>query len=579
MLTSAIEPDSISVAITGSGGAGVITTGNMLLKAAARAGWYGLLTRSVGPQIRGGEAASLLRLSAGPVECGGEAIDILLAVDWMNIERFAAELPLQADSLVIADPDAGDTPSFITASGARIVGLPLKKLAGDIAGGRVNMVALGAIARLVGLPQDTLDPVVETGLASKGADAVSASIASVRAGYSSTGELGTKPGLPAATEASTGRWIVSGNQAAGLGAVRGGIRFAAAYPITPATEILEWLSSALRKIDGTLVQAEDELASINMAIGAAYGGTPALTATSGPGLALMTESIGLAAAAEVPVVIIDVMRAGPSTGIPTKSEQGDLNLAVYGLHGDAPHVVVAPLSVPDCLFATQWAVHLAESLQLPAIVLSDQFLGQAHMVIDRPADITFATRRETVSPDGSGNDYRRYSVTPSGVSPMTVPGTPRGQYTADGLEHNQQGIPSSQAEDHLVQSDKRQAKLDNFDFGDYWAEIEGDGEFAIVTWGSSTGPAREALARARQNGVNARLIGLRMILPAQPDRMVAALDGVRRVLVVDQSHSGQLYRFLRAQYDLPGEIRDHHRPGPLRITASEILDQIKEWAP
>lgn len=577
MPTSAIDSGSVSIAVTGSGGAGVITTGNMLLNAAARAGWYGLLTRSVGPQIRGGEAASILRLSTDPVECGGETVDILLAVDWMNIERFAAELPLSPDSLVIADPDAGSTPAFIVDSGASVVGLPLKDLAGGIKGGRINMVALGVVAKLVGLSRDALDPVIESGLAAKGADAISASTESVRTGFSFAESLDTGPGLPPAPENSPGRWIISGNQAAGLGAVRGGIRFAAAYPITPATEILEWLSGALRKIDGTLIQAEDELASINMAIGASYGGTPAMTATSGPGLALMTEAIGLASAAEIPVVVIDVMRAGPSTGIPTKSEQGDLNLAVYGLHGDAPHVVVAPLSVADCLFATQWAVHLAESLQLPAIVLSDQFLGQAHMVIDPPANIAFATRRKTLPSIDSTERYQRYSVTPSGVSPMAVPGTPRGQYTADGLEHNQFGTPSSQAEDHSAQSDKRQAKLDNFEFGDHWAEIEGDGDLAIITWGSSTGPARDAVMRAQKMEISVRLIGLRMILPAQPEKMSAALKGVRRVLVVDQSHSGQLYLYLRAHYDLPGDVCDLHRPGPLRITATEILNQIEEW--
>jgi 2-oxoglutarate ferredoxin oxidoreductase subunit alpha len=183
-----------------------------------------------------------------------------------------------------------------------------------------------------------------------------------------------------------GRWMISGNEAAGLGAGRGGVRFAAAYPITPATEILEWMAPALTKVGGTLVQAEDELASINMIIGASYGGIPSLTATSGPGLALMTESIGLAVASEVPIVIVDVMRGGPSTGIPTKSEQSDLNMAVYGLHGDAPHIVVAPTSVADCVFTTQWAVHLAESMQVPAIVLSDQFIGQARAVVGRPAE-------------------------------------------------------------------------------------------------------------------------------------------------------------------------------------------------
>ena len=168
------------------------------------------------------------------------------------------------------------------------------------------------------------------------------------------------------------RWNISGNEAAGLGAVRGGIRFVAAYPITPATEILEWLAPNLEKVGGVLVQAEDELASINMIIGGSFGGMPSMTATSGPGLALMMEAIGLAVASETPIVVINVMRGGPSTGIPTKSEQSDLNIALYGLHGDAPHIVTAAHCIADCQFTTQWSVHLAEQLQVPVIVLTDQ---------------------------------------------------------------------------------------------------------------------------------------------------------------------------------------------------------------
>jgi 2-oxoglutarate/2-oxoacid ferredoxin oxidoreductase subunit alpha len=185
------------------------------------------------------------------------------------------------------------------------------------------------------------------------------------------------------------------------------------------------------QVGGVLVQAEDELASVNMIIGASYGGTPALTATSGPGLALMVEALGLATAAEIPIVVVNVMRAGPSTGIPTKSEQADLNIAVYGCHGDAPHVVVAPLSVADCLFTAQWAVHLAESMQTPAIVLSDQFLGQTQAVIEPPAAVSFLTRRVAPAASEPGS-YRRYALAAGGVSPMAIPGMPGSQYTADG---------------------------------------------------------------------------------------------------------------------------------------------------
>ncbi len=221
------------------------------------------------------------------------------------------------------------------------------------------------------------------------------------------------------------------------------MRFVAAYPITPATELLEWLAPALAKVGGTLVQAEDELASINMALGASFGGVPSLTATSGPGLSLMIESLGLGVAAEVPVVVVDVMRTGPSTGIATKSEQADLGTALYGLHGDAPHIVIAPNSLADCLAATEWAVSLAESLQVPAIVLSDQYLGQARGVVDAPRLNGAGAPRLTAEADTAA--YKRYALTPSGVSPMAIPGTAGNTYVADGLEHNERGTPSSQA--------------------------------------------------------------------------------------------------------------------------------------
>jgi 2-oxoglutarate ferredoxin oxidoreductase subunit alpha len=377
--------------------------------------------------------------------------------------------------------------------------------------------------------------------------------------------------------------MITGNEAAGMGAVRGGIRFAAAYPITPATEILEWLAPALARVGGVLVQAEDELASINMAIGASFGGKPSLTATSGPGLALMIESLGLATAAEIPIVVIDVMRAGPSTGIPTKSEQSDLNIAVHGCHGDAPHLVLAPLSVGDCLFTTQWAAHLAEAMQAPAVVLSDQFLGQTRALIERPADVAFIAQRAVAAE--AVNDYRRYALTAGAVSPMAIPGVAGNQYTADGLTHDEAGTPSSTADHHQAQLDKRRDKIETFTYGDHWAELEGTGEgageieseTAIVTWGSLAGPAREAVARLAGDGIKVRLVALRLIAPLQREQLAAALDGCRRVLVVEQSHSGQFYRYLRSMCDLPGEVRAFHRAGPLQIGPGEIDAQIRNW--
>jgi 2-oxoglutarate ferredoxin oxidoreductase subunit alpha len=569
------ETPSLSIAIAGSGGAGALTAGNLILEAASATGWQGLLTRTVGPQIRGGEAAALLRLANGPVECMADRFDLLIGIDWLNAHRFGPEIALGPDSLVIGDPRGGEVPESAVKAGARVVEIPMKDMAKAIPDGRPNMIAVGIAGKLLGIAEDRLSAQIEKQLAGKGQLAIDSSRAGLKAGYAAAADLDLGRRLVAPQSASAKRWLASGNETTALGAIRGGVRFAAAYPITPATEILEWLAPNLPKIGGTLLQAEDELAAINMIIGASFGGTPALTATSGPGLSLMIEALGLATASEIPIVVIDVMRGGPSTGIPTKSEQADLNIAIYGLHGDAPHLVVAPQSVSDCLFTTQWAAYLAESLQTPAIVLSDQFVGQARAAINRPADVAFIGRRTQATEFAQG--YKRYAIAAGSVSPMAIPGTRGGQYTADGLTHTERGTPTSSAADHKAQLDKRRDKLEKFAYGDHWATLEGDGDLAVITWGSLTGAAREAIGRAACYGVGVSLIAPRLLSPVQPQAFAAAVAGKSRVLVVEQTHGGQFYRYLRAHYDLPAAVRVLNRPGPLPIKPGEIHQAIMEW--
>ena len=566
---------SVSLALAGSGGAGVMTAGNMLLEAAAKAGYYGLMTRTSGPQIRGGEAAAMVRVSTFATDSQDDGFQVLAAIDWQNVGRFAAEIPLGAASLLIGDPTLGEPPEQFTRAGARFVPVPFRQLAKSIPGGWSNMVALGVLGGLIGLPHAALKAAVEKSTR-KGGDALAAGLAAVSLGIEEARKLGLSFRLAAPKAAKSPRWLITGNEAAGYGALQGGVRFVAAYPITPATELLEWMVPALAKVGGALVQAEDELASINMILGASYGGVPALTATSGPGLALMIEALGLGVAAEIPIVVVDVMRTGPSTGIATKTEQADLNIAMYGMHGDAPHVVVAPNSVSDCLAATQWAVELAESLQVPAIVLSDQYFGQARAIVDRPDNSESKPSR--LRAQAHAGEYRRYAITDSGVSPMAIPGTPGMAYTADGLEHNELGTPSSQPGDHLAQMEKRDRKVAGLDCGEGWASTEGEGDIAVLTWGSCTSPVRDGLERARADGVKARLVSIRLLSPVQPERLKRALQGVRRVLVVEQSFSGQFRRYLRAEYDLPGEVQSLRRPGPLPIRPDEIHRRLLQWS-
>ncbi len=591
-MTSVLR-ENISLAITGSGGSGMLSAGELLLRTAAKTGFYGLLTRSVGPQIRGGESAALIRLAHYPVETHDDHFHVLLAADWNNFHRFAGEIVLGEDVLVIVDEQAGDLPEMVAAVADEksILRLPLHALAREL-DARVNMVALGFLGALLGMEQDMLRAVVQDFFRRKKRDRfIEPSLAALEKGRELAepllkargGPLIATPGKPCRDMADCGaRWLISGNRAVATGFLQAGGRFVAGYPITPATDMLEWLAPRIGRAGGLLVQAEDELAAINMVLGASFGGLPAMTATSGPGFSLMVEGLGLGVMAEIPALIVDVQRVGPSTGIPTKSEQGDLQLALCGAHGDAPHLVLAPDCVVDCLHTTAWALHLAERLQCPAVLLSDQKLGQMLSITDAiPPAPWKAERKLKESCAENEEPYKRYAITEDGVSPMALPGTPGCLHTVDGLEHDERALPSSQVEDHAAQLEKRHRKLARLeDWPDeemaHWADIMGSGEVAVITWGSSAGAAREAVRMAADEGLHARHISLRLLWPPQKNRLARLLEGVRRLIVVEQSHSGQFLHYLRAHYDLPEVVVSCRRPGPRPITPRQVLRALRE---
>jgi 2-oxoglutarate ferredoxin oxidoreductase subunit alpha len=286
----------------------------------------------------------------------------------------------------------------------------------------------------------------------------------------------------------------------------------------------------------------------------------------------MMEGLGLAVSSETPVVVADVMRGGPSTGIPTKSEQSDLDIALHGLHGDAPHLVLAALDVRDCVLTFHWAVRLAEHLQTAAIVLTDQSLGQSRAIVDPPD--AFQGDLPRVTAEGGDQPYARYALTDSGISPMATPGQPRRIYTADGLEHNQRGIPSSAAADHLAQLAKRQRKLRQLDFGAYWADIRGAGETCLITWGSVAGAVREAAQRLDAAGRPTRVLALRLICPLQREAFAKALAGVRDTFVIEQNQGAHLFHYLHGLRALPPGARSLARPGPLLLRPGEIFKAV-----
>ena len=565
---------TLSIAITGSGGSGVVTMGLLFLKVIAGAGYYGLMARSSGPQIRGGESAVMLRLGTSPVLCQDDSFHLLLVLDWLNFARFADEIPLTDQSVVLYDPAMGDVPPVVIETGAQLQEISLKALAKSIEGGRPNMLALGMLAALLGIDKKAIENAVDSVLGYKGSEVVSTSMNGIDIGFGAAPNTISLHKLPPAPSGLS-HWNISGNEAAGLGALRGGVRLVAAYPITPASEILEWLAPNLEKVGGALIQAEDELASINMVIGASFGGVPALTATSGPGLSLMMEALGLAVASENPLVVIDVMRGGPSTGIPTKSEQSDLNIALYGMHGDAPHLVLAPINISDCAFTSEWAVRLAERLQAVAIVLSDQLLGQSRAIVDPPQGAPVLEGRATVTAECAS--YERYALTADGISQMAIPGTAGCIYTADGLEHTPEGIPSSMANDHQGQLEKRHKKLVQYDYSEHWAVQDGKAEICLITWGSSSGVVTEATQRLRVGGLAIQTLAIRLISPLPIDRFQIAMQEVKCVVVIEQNHQGQLFHYLNSLNLLPEGSRVLAHAGPLPIRPGEVVALVKEW--
>ena len=426
-------------------------------------------------------------------------------------------------------------------------------------------------AALIGVDARHLQAAVEDVLGGKAAEAAAANSASAAAGVeaaaSLTLNLRVDPPNPAA------RWLISGNQALALGALRGGVRFVGCYPITPATDLVEWLAPQLRKLGGRLVLGEDELASINMTLGASYGGTPAMTVTSGPGLSLMVETLGLAVAAEIPLVIVDVMRAGPSTGIASKTEQSDVNIAIYGAHGDAPRVVLAPMSVADCINTAEYAVYVAESLQMPVIVLSDQALGQAHDG-DRSARQAADAAQAPHQRRAAGKPFKRYAIDSDPITAMPLPGTPGYQWVAEGLTHNEVGLPASGAGMHVAQINKRASKIQRFDPGDMWGESWGEGDVVAAGVRLDRRSGARGGAASRGGGPTcSRDRAARFVAVADAgDR--TRLHGVRRIIVIEQNHGAQLYRHLVGQKAIPPSAESVARPGPLPFRPSEIASYV-----
>jgi len=585
--------------IAGEGGEGVISCGELFAQAAARTEYHVFTFLTYPAEMRGGFAMVQVRVRDWTIYSLGSRLDCLVVFNQQALDRTVREL--KTTGTLVYDPEAVQLPAELEASA---LPLPLSRLSKEVTGGTLgkNIVALGALGYLVEMEQEVLEGLVRDRFAPKGGEVVERNLAALRAGYAYAAENSWPRILLMADLKPKGPqyMLLSGNEAIALGAIVAGCRFAASYPITPATTIFETLTRLFPLVEGRALQMEDEIAAVSAAIGASFAGEKAMVSTSGPGLQLMTEQLNLASMIEVPLVVADVQRGGPSTGLPTKTEQSDLNLAIYGVSGESPRIVLAPTSVDDSFYQTIRAFNLAERYQLPVIMLTDQSIGLrkatvrmpdlSHIIqldshvartkvkIPRPEFINLIDRAEPTAKDLE--DYRRFRTTADGVSPIARPGTPGGQYLATGLEHTESGHPDYTPENHLQMSRKRFRKMEviarSFDTNPIEIWGRPDAQIGILGWGSTAGAIREARYLAEERGIHVRHMHPHTLSPMPHRQISNFLVRLEHLIIVEENYTGQFAHHIKAHFG--AKAIELHKCEGIPITPEEILKGIEKVA-
>ncbi len=581
--------NEVTIRIGGESGEGTISGGDILALAAARWGYYVYTFRTFPAEILGGPCMFQLRISDKPVKSMGDHADVLICLNREAFDRNVGDL--RRGGVLMYDPSdfTPDTGDFIAYP------VPFN----DLARKEVqlfqtkNMIMMGAISGLFGPPMEAITQVVESKLSkSRKSNPILMEKNMLALDIASkyvTEQLTKRDAYQLGPVEKADRVVLNGNQAVVAGALMARCGFFAGYPITPASDIMEGLAKELPQIGGTFLQAEDEIAAITSVLGASFGGVRAMTATSGPGFALMSEAIGYASMAELPAVIVDAQRAGPSTGMPTKMEQSDLSFALSTGHGDTPRIVVAPADVADCYTLIVEAFNLAERFQMPVIFLTDQSLTARVESVDRsifkPMEVVgrvlsaqngAASNGHAAAAGEEEHAFARYAYTASGISPTSAPGHGAMSYVATGLEHDIHGHPDYEPQDHTAMMQKRFHKLVTAA-----AELpqpqrygDEDATIGVIGWGSTEGTIQEAVDRARAKGYKVASLHPRILSPLPDRAMLDFIGSVKTVIVPECNFSGQLANLLGAKYGLQA-IRVN-KFGGIPFTAGEILQAIEE---
>ena len=575
------------IGMAGSGGDGIVSAGDALISASAKEGYYATLTKSFGSQIRGGESSCRLRVATTPVLNPGGTLNVAVVLNWEDFLRFGGELPVGTDTVVIYEQKTGvasdEVPLRVTPT--IVLAVPMSELAMKSACTlqAKNNVVLGLLAGWFGLARQAILEGIRRKFGKKGVEILQGNERAYTAGlkYADDHPLARDMRLAPPVGVGGQRRVTDGNEICAEAALFAGCKFFGGYPITPATEIMQHLQKSIWSHGGSLLQAEDEIAGIAAVVGASFAGKKAMTATSGPGLSLKSEVLGLASIAELPLVCVNVQRGGPSTGLPTKTEQADLFAAAFSAHGDTVRPILAPISVEDVFGVTVEAFNIAEQYQTPVIVLSDQEIAQRKDIID-PVDTSRFKLIERLAPTAEqlADGYTRFRFTESGISPLSHPGMKGGSYLAAGIEHNERGDPSSSGEMHEKMNDKRLKKLDPLKQRRDLFVLEGDptAPIGIIAWGGIAGVALEAVRLARAQGLPVKLLIPKLLYPVAEEVYRDFFASLRRCLVVEQSHQGQLHRIIRMWVNVPADFTSLARSGANPIPPSAILEKISAMA-
>jgi 2-oxoglutarate ferredoxin oxidoreductase subunit alpha len=574
------------VGMAGSGGDGIVSAGEFLISAAAHDGYHAIMTKSFGSQIRGGESSCRVRLSTTPIHNPGGMLDVAVALNWEDFLRFGAELPVTGTTVVIYESKTGVAPDALPLQGVtptEVFAVPIGDLAKQATGTdkAKNTVVLGLLSGWFGLAHDSIIGGLKKKFGKKGEEFLAANERAFLLGESFAKEhpLKNPRTMEQPPKKAGNKMLLDGNDMCAAAAIFSGCNFFSGYPITPSTEVMQFYTREVWKYGGAVLQCEDEIAGIGAAVGASYAGKKAMTASSGPGMALKTEILGLATIAELPLVILDVQRGGPSTGLPTKPEQADLFMAAFSSPGDVARPVLAPTTVADTFAVTVEAFNIAEKYQTPVLILSDQEIAQRKETVD-PIDTSVFKIEERLRPTDAElkAGYNRFKLTDNGISPISHPGMPLGNYLAAGIEHNEHGDPTASGVLHAKMNEKRFRKLDPLMHKKSLFAVEGNPSAALgmVAWGSVAGVCREALALARAEGLDVKLMVPTLVYPIAEEMYRNFFLSVKAGLVVELSHQGQLYRLIRMFVDVPKGVLSMPRSGANPFQPVEIVGRLRE---